>query len=183
MEDEKDLQAEEQQETKKSYDFKSIAEAVALIHELKNDLTKLRALKNRLQKENETLLKDKTDLTGKQTDTEKELEKLKEIETKYKEVEKQRRDELLKKLPEDKRDGYKDLDVGLLAKITTDFVKENEKVLDSIGGIEKQKIPSLDNVLTYEQLSVDQINDIAVKDPVKLQTMYREFLNRQSKGF
>jgi hypothetical protein len=166
---------------KRDYDFKSISEAVALIHDLKGDLTKLRALKNKLQKENEDLNKKTAELSAKELTYSTELERLKSIETKFQEIETQRREELLNKLPEDKRENYKDLDITLLAKITADFVKD-EKVTDSIGGLEKQKIPNLENVLNYEQLSTEQINDLAVKDPVKLSKMYNEFLVRQTKG-
>ena len=109
------------------------------------------------------------------------MERLKSIETKFQDIETQRREELLNKIPEDKRENYKDLDITLLAKIPADFVKD-EKVTDSIGGLEKQKIPNLENVLNYEQLSTEQINDLAVKDPVKLSKMYNEFLVRQTKG-
>jgi len=179
MSDEQTVQSTGEDTPKRSYDFKSITEAVALIHELKSDLTKLRATKNKLARENEQLKTQLTEFTTKEQTLSSELEQLKTIKAKFEEVERQRREELLNKLPESKRDNYKDLDITILAKITQDFVAEQN--LNSPGGLDKQKIPELDNVLRYEQLSTEQINDLSAKDPSKLAKLYNEYLVRTNR--
>ena len=168
----------QQTNSQQQEEFKTISEALRAINSLRYDVSRQRSLKNKLMKEHEELA---ATLKARESELNQEIERLKGFETKFQEIETQRREELLNKLPEDKRENYKDLDITLLAKITADFVKD-EKVTDSIGGLEKQKIPNLENVLNYEQLSTEQINDLAVKDPVKLSKMYNEFLVRQTKG-
>jgi chromosome segregation ATPase len=102
-------------------------------------------------------------------------EKAGEIEEKYNKIVEKQREKLLAKLPEDKRDKYKDWDIVQLETIVEDFLAEQEKRQSSPGVVQGRPLPQKD----FAQMTQDELLELKLQNPEVYERMKNEFFNKK----
>ena len=102
-------------------------------------------------------------------------EKAKEVEQKYNELVEKQREKLLSKLPEEKREKYKNWDVAQLETIVEDFLVAQEKRDASPGVVQGRPLPQKD----FSEMTQEELAQIRNTSPELYYKMLNEFISKK----
>lgn len=113
-----------------------------------------------LRREAKTYRTQLQEIQAQYQEAQKYVEKYKEIETRYKALEEQIRNDLLNRLPEDRREKYKDWDVEKLRVVVSDFEELEKPRMMSPGVVPGRPLPEkkFEEMSDEERLQLRQIN-------------------------
>lgn len=102
-------------------------------------------------------------------------EKYKEIENKYKTLEERTRNSLLAKLPEDKREKYKDWEIEKLQTLVEDFEEIAKARQQSPGPISGRPLPELD----FEKMTQEELAELRKISPEVYFQKLQEYMSKK----
>jgi PAB1-binding protein PBP1 len=107
---------------------------------------------------------------------------LETLEAKYATLEASRKGELLARLPQDKRESYKDFPLDILEKIATDFGGNASAPANSLGSVSGSQ-PSVTGAnATFDALTDEQREQLLKTNPSLFDKMLNEHLRKQYLG-
>ena len=124
------------------------------VEELRKENAQKRQLNTSLKEENKTL-----------------AEKLKGIEEQYSKIIEKSKTTLLAKLPEDKREKYKSMDIEVLEQIVTDFITENQTI-SSPGTNGKKPLAEK----SWQEMTEEERADLYIQNPAHANKLMNESL-------